>query len=279
MEAIDCSTVLTPVTAAALKSAGILAVGRYLGFKTQGWSKSITSDELSAIHNAGLSVCLIWESDPTSAGYFGYGQGLMDAQLAIEEATYLGAPKSTAIYFTVDFDAQASDMAAIISYFNGVRADLTGQYLVGVYGSYAVLQALRTSAYAPDKYWQTYAWSGGQIFAWNSIYQYQNDVALLGIDVDHDTIQYNSGCWPEMEGKMNYLVLYYGDADLQIAADLAQNFQCPIVQVAYATTDLLASATTKYQVGGSSAPAGVTLLAGADRFGTMKAVLVAIGKA
>jgi hypothetical protein len=74
------------------------------------------------------------------------------------------------------------------------------------------------------------------------------------------------------------LILYYGDADLQIAADLAQNFQCPIVQAAYATTDLLASATTKYQVGGSSAPAGVTLLAGADRFATMKAVLQAAGK-
>lgn len=78
--------------------------------------------------------------------------------------------------------------------------------------------------------------------------------------------------------KLNYLVLYYGDADLQVAADLAQNFQCPIVQAAYATSELLASATNKYQVGGSSAPAGVTLLAGADRFGTMKAVLHAIGK-
>ena len=279
MEAIDCSTVLTSTTAAALKGAGILAVGRYLGYKTQGWSKSITPDELSAIHNAGLSVFLIWESNPTTAGYFGYGQGLMDAQLSIEEATYLGAPKSTAIYFTVDFDAQAADMAAIISYFNGVRAGLAGQYLVGAYGSCGVLQALQASSYAPDKYWQTYAWSGGAVFSGNSIYQYQNDVTLEGIDVDHDTIQYNSGCWPEMEGKMNYLVLYYGDADLQIAADLAQNFQCPIVQAAYATTDLLASATTKYQVGGSSASAGVTLLAGADRFATMKAVLVAIGKA
>ncbi len=80
------------------------------------------------------------------------------------------------------------------------------------------------------------------------------------------------------EVKLNYLVLYYGDADLQIAADLAQNFQCPIVQAAYATADLLASATNKYQVGGASAPAGVTLLGGADRFETMKSVLHAMGK-
>ncbi|SPF48720.1 hypothetical protein SBF1_4200001 [Candidatus Desulfosporosinus infrequens] len=45
-----------------------------------------------------------------------------------------------------------------------------------------------------------------------------------------------------------------------------------------ATADLLNSATTKYQVGGASAPAGVTLLGGADRFGTMKAVLKSIGE-
>jgi len=74
------------------------------------------------------------------------------------------------------------------------------------------------------------------------------------------------------------LILYYGDADLQIAADLAQNFACPVIQAVYATSDLLASATTKYQVGGASAPEGVILLAGSDRFGTMKAVLQVAGK-
>jgi len=85
----------------------------------------------------------------------------------------------------------------------------------------------------------------------------------------------------EMEGndlKLQTLILYSGDADLQIAADLAQHFSCPIVQVTYATADLLNSATTKYQVGGASAAPGVTLLGGADRFDTMKAVLKSIGK-
>lgn len=78
--------------------------------------------------------------------------------------------------------------------------------------------------------------------------------------------------------KLNYLVLYYGDADLTVAANLAQYFQCPIIQASYAKEDLLAYAVTKYQVGGSSAPEGVTLLAGADRFDTMKAVLKLMGK-
>lgn len=90
------------------------------------------------------------------------------------------------------------------------------------------------------------------------------------------TAQYNKMEVDDM--KLNCLVLYYSDADLPIAADLAQHFSCPVVQAANATADLLASATNKYQVGGSSVPSGVTLLAGVDRFDTMKAVLQAMGK-
>ena len=85
----------------------------------------------------------------------------------------------------------------------------------------------------------------------------------------------------EMEAndmKLQTLILYSGDADLQIAADLAQRFSCPIVQAVYATADLLSSATTKYQVGGATAPAGVTLLSGLDRFGTIKSVLKTLGE-
>lgn len=281
MEAIDCSIRLTSTTAKALKDAGIVAVGRYLGYKNQGWSKTLTPDELKVIQAVGLSVFLIWESNPTTSGYFSYNKGISDAKLALEEAAYLGAPNNTAVYFTVDFDAQSSNMAAIIEYFRGVCEGVNGQYLVGAYGSYNVLLALKTSSYAPNKYYQTYAWSNGSVFTGNDIYQYQNDITLQGVAVDRDTIQYNAGCWPEMEEndvKLNYLVLYYGDADLQIAANMAQNFQCPIVQAVYATADLLASATNKYQVGGNSAPDGVILLAGEDRFATMKAVLNAMGK-
>jgi N-acetylmuramoyl-L-alanine amidase CwlA len=90
------------------------------------------------------------------------------------------------------------------------------------------------------------------------------------------TAQYNE--MEENDLKLQTLILYSGDADLQIAADLAQHFSCPIVQAAYATADLLSSATTKYQVGGASDPVGVTLLSGADRFGTMKAVLKTLGE-
>jgi len=229
MEAMDCATRLTSQSAATVKAAGIVAVGRYLGFKNHSWSKTLTTDELQAIHEAGLSVVLIWESDPTFAGYFSYAKGLADAKQAIEEATYLGAPKGTAIYFTVDFDAQASNMAAIVDYFHGVR-DGIGQYLVGTYGSYAVLEALKNSAYSPDKYWQTYAWSGGKVFDGN-LYQYQNSVTIGGIPADRDKINTAPGAWPEIGGieVLNVAVLLYTNEDFWDGADVAaKNGNCAI---------------------------------------------------
>ncbi|MDR3540287.1 MAG: DUF1906 domain-containing protein [Desulfosporosinus sp.] len=279
MEAIDCSTTLTSATATALKAAGIVAVGRYLGYETQNWSKSISPDELIAIQSAGLSVFLIWESNPTTAGYFSYSQGVSDAQLALEETAFLGAPNSTAIYFAVDFDAQARDMVAITNYFSGVRDGLNGQYLVGAYGAYSVIQALQASSYAPAKYWQTYAWSNGMVFSGYDIYQFQNDVTLEGIAVDLDTIQYNSGCWPELEGDNMFanLVIYEEGPDFRAAQYLADYLKAPIVTTDNVTPELLACATNKYKVGGSAYP-GAQLISGSDRYETMSAVLKFMGK-
>ena len=278
MEAIDCSTILTSTTATALNAAGIVAVGRYLGYETQGWSKSLSQEELSAIQAAGLSVFLIWESNPTTAGYFSYSQGVTDGGLALEEMDYLGAPNSTAVYFTVDYDAQASDMAAITDYFSGVRDGLNGEYLVGAYGSYSVMQALQASSNAPDKYWQTYAWSSGLVFSGNDIYQYQNDTTLEGVAVDLDTIQYNSGCWPEIGGDNMFanLVIYDEGPDVRAAQYLADYLKAPIVSTDNVTPELLACATNKYKVGGSAYP-GAQLISGSDRYETMSDVLDFMG--
>ncbi len=194
LNGIDCATKLNPTTATNLKNASISAVGRYLGRNS--W-KGLTPQEVQAIHNAGLSVWLTWETDPTHASYFSYSKGVSDAQAAATEAEYLGAPHGTAIYFTVDFNAQAQDMAAIIEYFRGVRDGLQGSYLVGAYGSYAVLEPLEHSGHAPDRYWQTYAWSRGQVYP-GHLYQYQNGVQIGGVQVDRNHINKAPGAWPEV---------------------------------------------------------------------------------
>lgn len=77
---------------------------------------------------------------------------------------------------------------------------------------------------------------------------------------------------------LDNLILYYGDADLQIAADLAQYLKCPIVKSCFAKDELIASAKNVYQVGGSNTNSNVKILSGQDRFDTIKAVLHALGK-
>jgi len=269
MEAIDCATSLTPAAATALKSSSIIAVGRYLG-----GNYALTPTELSAIHNAGLSVILIYESTPTKASYFSYGQGVADAGIAISEAIFLGAPNNTAIYFAVDYDAQGGDLGAIVDYFQGAKDGLGGKYALGAYGSYAVMRALTVG-----KYWQTYAWSNGQVFPGNHIYQYQNDTTLQGISVDRDTILNNAGCWPGIGGNKVFanLVIYDEKVDNRAAAYLADAFKAPMVSTDNVTPELLACATKKYKVGGD-AYAGATLVSGNNRFSTMAAVLKLVGE-
>lgn len=216
MEAIDCATRLNSTTAAALKKAGISAVGRYMGYKNLKLWNSMTPDELKAVHTTGLGVFLIFETTPTKASYFSYSKGLSDARMAIDEAEYLGAPKGIAIYFTVDYDAQSGDMVLIIEYVRGLKEVLAGRYLVGMYGSYRLLTALKNSAYQPERYYQTYAWSAGQKFP-GHIYQYQNGVTLGGVQVDKDMVQENAGLWYKEEYILKHAIMYFSDRDFSSA--------------------------------------------------------------
>lgn len=280
MNGIDCATKLTSANCQALRSAGIDAVGRYLG---RNMDKGLTLDELKNIQASNLKLFLIWETSPTKPSYFYYDKGVSDAQQALAEAIYLGAPQGVAIYFTVDYQAQPGDMASIKEYFHGIHTVMTGKYLVGAYGSYAVLGALKGADYPPDRYYQTYAWSGGKQTA-NHIYQWSNDVHVVGIAVDQDYVNDNAGLWVpgiprETEEKKVFanLVIYQDGADKRAAEYLADHLKAPIVCVDNATPELLACATNKYKVGGAAYP-GAQLISGNDRFGTMKAVLAAMGK-
>ncbi|RNC29663.1 MAG: hypothetical protein AWM53_00280 [Candidatus Dichloromethanomonas elyunquensis] len=218
MEAIDCATPLTLQNCQDLKNMEITAVGRYLGYKNMNWWKSLSPNEVMNIHTAGLSLFLIWESSPTHAGYFSYIKGISDANFAADEAGYLGAPGSAAIYFTVDYDAQTADMAGILEYFRGVKDGLGRKYLIGAYGSFKVMTALKNSANPPDKYFQTYVWSQRQIFSPYNIYQYRNNVSIQGIAIDRDSISQSAGTWPEIGGKiMDHAVVYFTDRDFSSA--------------------------------------------------------------
>jgi hypothetical protein len=193
VNAVDC-TGLNPTQINSLKNNGVKYVGRYLSHAE--W-KGLNVGEVANIKAAGLDIFSIYESNPTSASYFSAAKGKSDALDAIALAKSLGQPENSVIYFTVDYDAQAGDLPAILAYFQNVRANLNG-YKTGAYGSYTVLNYLHQNN-AADYWFQTLAWSSGQHCSFLNIYQYQIDKTNwnnTGVNVDLDNLEKSDiGAW------------------------------------------------------------------------------------
>uniref|UniRef100_UPI00037E522B glycoside hydrolase domain-containing protein n=1 Tax=Brevibacillus massiliensis TaxID=1118054 RepID=UPI00037E522B len=113
--------------------------------------------------------------------------------LTYQEAKLIGQPEGTAIYFAVDYDAQPADYAAIEAYLRAAAKELPG-YAVGVYGSYAVVEEMAKRK-ACTHYWQTYAWSKGQLSKAANLYQYKNGQTLAGHTVDFNEALGGEGWW------------------------------------------------------------------------------------
>lgn len=191
LNGIDCVAEIKQEVADGLKSAGVQYVGRYLG---SSW-KSTSKKETEVLIQTGLKMVSIWETNPTSKKYFTKNQGMEDGREASSYAKLIGQEAGSAIYFAVDFDAQPSDMDAILSYFLGVRQGMNQcSFKVGVYGSYDVLNLLHSHA-AADYYWQTAAWSRGKTVDFIDILQYGFNQKMAGIQVDYDEFSNIAGSW------------------------------------------------------------------------------------
>ncbi|MEG0378815.1 MAG: DUF1906 domain-containing protein, partial [Eubacterium sp.] len=141
--AIDTTARINSNRAQYFKSIGIDYVGRYL---TGYWP--ITISEINKILEAGLRYIPIFERsgddiigiipDVTEAAYFTTSQGTSDAAYAIEVADRLGLPRSSVIYFAVDFDVYDFEVEShIIPYFRALKNKLNqnSDYRVGIYAS------------------------------------------------------------------------------------------------------------------------------------------------
>jgi LysM repeat protein len=193
MNMIDCATILNSTACTKLVQNGITHVCRYL--PTQAW-KGLTTSEVSTIRASGLNIIPIYESGANIPTYFNRDQGVSDANRATNLAKSIGQPEGTAIYFTVDFDAQVSDVPNILNYFQGLR-DTLKSYKIGCYGKYSVINLIQSKGLA-DYFWQTYAWSSGQHASGLHLMQYKNDVSQygLGFNVDMDQIEnVDCGAW------------------------------------------------------------------------------------
>src|SRR5580704_5583150 len=122
---------------ATLAAQGYTFAARYLSDDA---SKNLTIGEASGLIGAGLSVVSNWEAGGQNA-LGGFTQGANDAQTAEAQALAAGMPATRPIYFSIDFDAQPSQQAAIDAYFDGV-ASVLGRDRTGAYGGYGVIKRL-----------------------------------------------------------------------------------------------------------------------------------------
>jgi hypothetical protein len=190
----DCATPLTAPVANSFKRDGFEAVARYL--VPSGW-KALTRAEADRISEAGLQIISVYETTASRA-LGGRGAGLVDGASAVLVAEKVGQLKGSTIYFAVDFDASNADMPAVIEYIKAA-SEATPEYNTGVYGSARVIKAVMAAG-ACSRFWQTYAWSRGEVVQGIHIHQHDNGpnglgLPMNGIIVDLNKSFGNEGWW------------------------------------------------------------------------------------
>jgi hypothetical protein len=145
-----------------LKDSPLAFVARYYRDPTSRWP-ALSAREAQLLSSLGLKIVAVWEPHFPDPAYFSYFSGYDDAITAYRQAKAVGQPAGSAIYFAVDFNAQA--LAPIEQYFRGIAAGLAvassgrAEYEIGVYGSGAVCDAVKRAGLAQ------YSWLSNSI-AW-----------------------------------------------------------------------------------------------------------------
>ena len=146
----------------AIRAAGYVGVLRYLSHDP---GKDLTPAELAALHAAGLSVGIVWETTADRA-LSGLDGGRADGAEANTRADALGWPAGRPVFLAVDFGATPDQLPAVLDYLRGAHCGRP----VGVYGSAAVVDAAAGSGLA-GFCWQTEAWSGTTVSPHANVYQ------------------------------------------------------------------------------------------------------------
>ena len=191
---VDSSSACDATAIACLQSSGISFVGRYYSRTTQIAGKKLTAAEAQLLSAADISIVAVYEDGPTSYNYFSADRGVEDADGALQQAVAVGQPQGSAIYFTVDYDATASDIAGNISaYFGAIASTLEGVYKIGVYGSGAVCSAMMDGGFATLAWLaQSTGWSGYSEFTAWAIKQGAEE-SVCGLNSDTDVAQGSFG--------------------------------------------------------------------------------------
>lgn len=205
---VDTAARLPADTAREIKRAGYEFVGRYLVPEVGSLRyKALTKGEAQAITAAGLRLLTVWE---TAAGRAknGAAAGGEDGARALECARKIAMPARGIIYFAVDFGALEEDMDAIEAYLRAAR-EQTGEYGIGVYGSYDVVETMAERG-ACDAFWQSVGWSYGKKSPYRSVYQAQSGkvAAGVGVDINECGDMDAAGIWEYEEDNMTGEQIY-----------------------------------------------------------------------
>lgn len=177
---IDCAKPLTVETAPAVKADGYDFVGRYL-VPAKGslrW-KALTKKEAEIICNAGLRLLTVYETT-ADRPRGGSAYGTVDGKSARECAEAIGMPRNGVIYFAVDY--QTSDFGTVEAYMRAAAQQIA-PYRLGVYGSYSVVEAMRSRG-VTNHLWQCVAWSYRMVSPHYSVYQHTAGASVAGVAVD-----------------------------------------------------------------------------------------------
>jgi hypothetical protein len=157
--ATDASDVLNELEASRLEF-----VARYYRTPESRWPP-LSASEAQRLSALGLKIVAVWEAHSRDAVHFSYFYGYGDATMAYRQATAVGQPAGSAIYFAVDFNVPRRNLAEIDDYFRGVAAGFAAassgnpEYAIGVYGSGAVCDEVKRTGLA------RYSWLSNSI-AW-----------------------------------------------------------------------------------------------------------------
>lgn len=188
---IDTYSPLTATKCKELKAQGVSFIVRY--YSTANSSKCITKNEAKIINDAGMQLVTVYQDRNNALSDFTYAHGKADGKAAIDFALKIGQPITTPIYFSIDYDANSSNISYVYKYFSGINdamkefkdKDSKGRYWqIGGYGSYFAVKSLYENGYA-TYIWQTKSWSGDKKYNYH-LYQDKHDYTLCGIKVDRN---------------------------------------------------------------------------------------------
>jgi hypothetical protein len=178
-----------------LRGEGVETIIRYYARTTRQTEKRLTRSEAEAIIAAGISIAIVHQAAGDSASAFSRAIGQQDAGYVLDYASStIGQPAGSAIYFAIDYDCDADDVAnRIVPYFEAVKqtfAAFSGpRYTIGAYGNGAALTRLLSDGLV-DFTWlsQSTGFTGSRAFKrsnrWTLFQHLPSTVCGLDVDVD-----------------------------------------------------------------------------------------------